>query len=304
MLVMHRHPAFDRYRESYPRRSELHQNCYSRDGDEQTCSRAWPFWAPTSADEICNAISLANIQPGERFLDLGCGDGRVLEAAAKAGAIVTGVDLNTELLRQARSRLRGWESTANIRYQNVFSASLDTDIIYAFLAPSSLQRLAPRFMALGNSVRLVTAWFQMPEWIPADKRGNCFLYRPPCQTRPTSDLPFAGIAWLLPSVGKTLASISLLHPPGPVHVQISAELARFVSIEVGADFLKRLSSVVVDLVWAPQPAGTVLSGLLSVPNFSVHQIFGCYGTANRGELRLDVEGCRMFVEALEATGKR
>jgi hypothetical protein len=33
---MHRHPAFDRYRESYPRRSELHQNYYSGDGDEQS----------------------------------------------------------------------------------------------------------------------------------------------------------------------------------------------------------------------------------------------------------------------------
>ncbi len=35
-IFMHRHPAFDRYRESYPRRSELHQNYYSRDGDEQS----------------------------------------------------------------------------------------------------------------------------------------------------------------------------------------------------------------------------------------------------------------------------
>ena len=34
--VMHPHSAFDRYRESCPRRSELHQNCYSRDGDEQS----------------------------------------------------------------------------------------------------------------------------------------------------------------------------------------------------------------------------------------------------------------------------
>ena len=32
---MRQHPAFDRYRESYPRRSELHQNYYSGDGDEQ-----------------------------------------------------------------------------------------------------------------------------------------------------------------------------------------------------------------------------------------------------------------------------
>ena len=33
---MHWHLAFDRCRESYPRRSELHQNYCSRDGDEQS----------------------------------------------------------------------------------------------------------------------------------------------------------------------------------------------------------------------------------------------------------------------------
>jgi hypothetical protein len=33
---IHPHSAFDRYREPYPRKSELHQNCYSRDGDEQS----------------------------------------------------------------------------------------------------------------------------------------------------------------------------------------------------------------------------------------------------------------------------
>jgi len=33
---MRQRPAFDRYRESYLRRSELHQNYYSRDGDEQS----------------------------------------------------------------------------------------------------------------------------------------------------------------------------------------------------------------------------------------------------------------------------
>ena len=37
---MYPHPAFDRYRESYPRRSELHQNCYSRAGDEQSAAPA------------------------------------------------------------------------------------------------------------------------------------------------------------------------------------------------------------------------------------------------------------------------
>ena len=37
---MHRHRGFDRCQESYPRRNELHQNYYSRDGDEQSAAPA------------------------------------------------------------------------------------------------------------------------------------------------------------------------------------------------------------------------------------------------------------------------
>jgi len=45
------------------------------------------------------------IKPGERVLDLGCGDGDVAYAlAARAGAIVTGIDLVEARIREARIR--------------------------------------------------------------------------------------------------------------------------------------------------------------------------------------------------------
>jgi ubiquinone/menaquinone biosynthesis C-methylase UbiE len=43
-------------------------------------------------------------QPGERWLDLGCGSGAVAELAAGAGAQVTGVDLSPRLVDVARER--------------------------------------------------------------------------------------------------------------------------------------------------------------------------------------------------------
>lgn len=43
-------------------------------------------------------------QPGERILDLGCGDGQLTERLAATGASVVGVDASAEMLAAARSR--------------------------------------------------------------------------------------------------------------------------------------------------------------------------------------------------------
>ncbi len=43
-------------------------------------------------------------KPGERILDLGCGDGVLTEIIAKAGATVTGVDMSDSFLEAARAR--------------------------------------------------------------------------------------------------------------------------------------------------------------------------------------------------------
>ena len=43
-------------------------------------------------------------QPGERILDLGCGDGQLTQKLAAAGAIVSGVDASPEMIEAARVR--------------------------------------------------------------------------------------------------------------------------------------------------------------------------------------------------------
>jgi SAM-dependent methyltransferase len=43
-------------------------------------------------------------QPGERILDLGCGDGQLTAKIAATGAIVVGVDASPEMIETARSR--------------------------------------------------------------------------------------------------------------------------------------------------------------------------------------------------------
>ena len=55
----------------------------------------------TGAEEFIARLAL---EPGVRLLDVACGSGNLAIPAARAGAVVTGVDIATNLLEQARAR--------------------------------------------------------------------------------------------------------------------------------------------------------------------------------------------------------
>jgi SAM-dependent methyltransferase len=69
-------------------------------------------WMAGDFGQIANHISgeaqefvaRINLKPGARFLDVACGTGNSAIPAAKAGAQVTGVDIATNLLEQAKKR--------------------------------------------------------------------------------------------------------------------------------------------------------------------------------------------------------
>ena len=50
------------------------------------------------------ALDLLNPQPGERILDLGCGDGALTEKIVAAGAAVVGIDSSADMVGAARNR--------------------------------------------------------------------------------------------------------------------------------------------------------------------------------------------------------
>jgi ubiquinone/menaquinone biosynthesis C-methylase UbiE len=58
--------------------------------------------AKFSASEAEDFIKRLNLQPGMKLLDVACGTGNLALPAARIGAIVTGVDIAPNLLKQAR----------------------------------------------------------------------------------------------------------------------------------------------------------------------------------------------------------
>jgi trans-aconitate methyltransferase len=72
-------------------------------------------------------LDLLNPQPGERVLDLGCGDGVLSEKIKARGAIVVGVDASADMIAAAKSRgvdaqvMDGLNLSFNAEFDAVFS---------------------------------------------------------------------------------------------------------------------------------------------------------------------------------------
>ncbi|MBI4434708.1 hypothetical protein HY635_02735 [Candidatus Uhrbacteria bacterium] len=96
-------------------------------------------WVPTWRRDVERFLKLAQLQPGERFYDLGCGDGRLVRAAADAGAIATGFEcsLLPYFLAKPRVGRRG-----SVRYNDFWGVNLsDADVVYCFLMPKVYPKL-------------------------------------------------------------------------------------------------------------------------------------------------------------------
>ncbi|HLK11022.1 MAG TPA: methyltransferase domain-containing protein [Candidatus Binatia bacterium] len=70
--------------------------------------RRWyetPLGARADADEKAVVFGLADLQPGERVLDVGCGDGNYTALAADRSGAAVGLDRSTAMLDAAKRRL-------------------------------------------------------------------------------------------------------------------------------------------------------------------------------------------------------
>jgi SAM-dependent methyltransferase len=144
-------------------------------------------WVPMWRKDIKRLIELAQPKPGEIFFDLGCGDGRMLEIAAKQyGLNVVGfeVAILPYLLARLRLWFKGLWKRGEVRLQNFWKVDLaQADIIACFLTPPAMQKLEAKLLTeLKPGARFVTYVFPLPNQLPSavskplDKDNTIYLY--------------------------------------------------------------------------------------------------------------------------------
>ncbi len=113
--------------------------------------------------------ALGPLSPETSFVDLGCGDGRLLRAMYRRfGILGVGYEINpwAYVLARFKNFLAG--VPAEIRREDFFAANLkDYDLIFCYLFPDVLKDLAPKLRKEAKEgAVIVSANFPLPGWKP------------------------------------------------------------------------------------------------------------------------------------------
>lgn len=138
-------------------------------------------YLPTLKPQIEAALELASLKKGDTMLELGCGDGKVVLAAAKRGISVVGYELNPWLAGVAWLRTRRYRTYARIVWGNFWRKEWPpADAIFVFLLPRYMAQLDQAIEQYHSKpIKLVSFAFKIPDRpIEAEKQG-VFLYKYP-----------------------------------------------------------------------------------------------------------------------------
>jgi len=121
-------------------------------------------------DEVVDRmLRIADVRAGDRLIDLGSGDGRIVIGAAQRGAQALGIDIDPTLVERAGARARdaGVAARAQFRAQDLFDTDLSqASVITMYLLPEFNLKLRPRLLALKPGTRVVSHDWHMGDWRP------------------------------------------------------------------------------------------------------------------------------------------
>ena len=133
-------------------------------------------YVPTTQEAVKAMLKLADVKPSDIVYDLGCGDGRIVIAAAKEyGAHGVGIDINPERIAEAKENANkaGVEKLVHFEENDLFDADIhEATVVTLFLLNSVNEKLRPKLRKdLKPGTRVVSNTFGMGDWKP-DKELN------------------------------------------------------------------------------------------------------------------------------------
>jgi len=126
-------------------------------------------YVPTTEAAVQEMLKLAGVKKSDVVYDLGCGDGRIVIAAAKNfGARGVGIDINPVRINEAKENAKtaGVEKLVRFEENDLFLADIhEATVVTLFLLPQINLKLRPKLLQdLKPGTRIVSNTFDMDDW--------------------------------------------------------------------------------------------------------------------------------------------
>jgi precorrin-6B methylase 2 len=139
-----------------------------------------PF-LPTSQVRVKKMLELLDLKPGQKLIDLGAGDGRIITEAASRGIDAIGYEINPLLVLWGRWKIKklGLNSQAEIFWKNFWSIDLSqADAITVFGATAIMPKLEKKFLTeLKPGAKICSYVFPLPNSQPLRHEEGIYLYQ-------------------------------------------------------------------------------------------------------------------------------
>jgi SAM-dependent methyltransferase len=166
------------------------------------------IYHPTSSETVEAMLRVANVTAADTVYDLGCGDGRIVIAAAERGAHAVGVDIDPVRIYGARANAEVEREKVGDRVQFLIHSLFDVDIrsatvVTIYLSNEINEKLRPKLLrSLPPGSRVVSHSFLMGDWQPDDQveEHRVHLWVIPADVG-------GGWTWHLPDGGRATAEL-------------------------------------------------------------------------------------------------
>ncbi|MGQ0544929.1 MAG: methyltransferase domain-containing protein [Betaproteobacteria bacterium] len=136
------------------------------------CAPAAPEvrYEPSPMPVVEAMLGLAAVGSRDVVYDLGCGDGRIVIAAARRGARAVCIDIDPRRIAEARANAARDGVGERIRFlqQDLLESDLrEATVVTLFLSAGMNRRLRPKLeRELAPGARVVSHWHDMGDWQP------------------------------------------------------------------------------------------------------------------------------------------
>jgi SAM-dependent methyltransferase len=130
-------------------------------------------WVPTSSQDLETVHRVSDLQPGQRFVEFGCGNGRVCSYMARQNpeAVVVGLELAYPMYLWAKIRSFWGPQNLKILFADALKYDVsESDVLYVYGLPQTVNDSLKTkiFSELKSGAKLISYVFSLKSW-PQEK---------------------------------------------------------------------------------------------------------------------------------------